>query len=84
MGTAAFLAFLMALCSLRFSAFQYALFSALFSQGRVLFGPFAGMLAPRTGWVAYFSGCCGIGLCALTLVWALRLQLQRLDQSPHP
>jgi PAT family beta-lactamase induction signal transducer AmpG len=45
MGTAAFVAFLMSLCSQRFSATQYALLSAFASVGRVWVGPLAGVLA---------------------------------------
>ena len=39
MGTAAFVAFLMALCDHRFTATQFALLSALASLGRVFVGP---------------------------------------------
>ena len=42
MGTAAFVALLMALCDHRFTATQYALLSALASFGRVYVGPAAG------------------------------------------
>src|SRR5207249_11793527 len=42
MGTAAFVALLMALCDHRFTATQYALLSALASVGRVYVGPAAG------------------------------------------
>ena len=42
MGTAAFVAFLMALCDHRFTATQFALLSALAVVGRVYVGPAAG------------------------------------------
>jgi PAT family beta-lactamase induction signal transducer AmpG len=42
MGTAAFVALLMALCDHRFTATQYALLSALAAVGRVYVGPLAG------------------------------------------
>ncbi len=42
MGTAAFVALLMALCDHRFTATQYALLSALAAFGRVYVGPAAG------------------------------------------
>jgi PAT family beta-lactamase induction signal transducer AmpG len=42
MGTAAFVALLMALCDHRFTATQYALLSALSAFGRVYVGPVAG------------------------------------------
>jgi PAT family beta-lactamase induction signal transducer AmpG len=44
MGAAAFGAFIMALCDLRFSAFQFALFSALSSIARTFLGPLAATL----------------------------------------
>jgi hypothetical protein len=50
MGTAAFLAFLMSLCSQRFTATQFALLSAFASVGRVWVGPLAGVLAETIGW----------------------------------
>jgi PAT family beta-lactamase induction signal transducer AmpG len=52
-GTA-FVAFLMSLCSVRFSATQYALLSSLQAfSGGVLVGP-AGDVAEATGWPTYF------------------------------
>ena len=44
MGTAAFVAFLMALCNQRYTATQFALLSALASLGRVFVGPLSGVL----------------------------------------
>ncbi|RME35559.1 MAG: MFS transporter, partial [Gammaproteobacteria bacterium] len=54
MGTAAFVALLMALCDHHYSATQYALLSALAALGRVLAGPPAGELAAAAGWVWFF------------------------------
>ena len=50
MGTAAYVALLMALCDRRFSATQYALLSALSAVGRVYVGPVAGYLVDGLGW----------------------------------
>lgn len=55
MGTAAFLAFLMSLCDHRYTATQYALFSALASIGRVFVGPLAGVMVEHIGWVHFFA-----------------------------
>ena len=52
MGAAAFGAFLMALCDARFSAFQFALLSALSALARSFLGPVAGALVEG----ARFSG----------------------------
>jgi PAT family beta-lactamase induction signal transducer AmpG len=58
MGTAAFVALLMALCDRRFTATQYALLSALSAFGRVYVGPVAGFVTdPRylgLDWASFF------------------------------
>lgn len=54
MGTAAFVAWLSALCDARFSATQFALLSALSAVGRVYVGPVSAMLAARWGWPAFY------------------------------
>lgn len=54
MGTAAFVAFLMALCNQRFTATQYALLSAFSAVGRVWVGPLAGTLLDVIGWPMFF------------------------------
>ena len=54
MGTAAFVAFLMALCNQKFTATQYALLSAFSAVGRVWVGPLAGTLAASIGWPVFF------------------------------
>ncbi|MGE5130166.1 MAG: AmpG family muropeptide MFS transporter, partial [Sphingomonadaceae bacterium] len=54
MGTAAFVALLMAMCERRHSATQYALLSALAALGRVYVGPAAGAMAQSLGWPEFF------------------------------
>lgn len=54
MGTAAFVALLMTLCDVRFTATQFALLSALASIGRVVVGPVAGITASDWGWAPFF------------------------------
>jgi MFS transporter, PAT family, beta-lactamase induction signal transducer AmpG len=54
MGTAAFVGLLMGLCNPRFTAFQYALLSALGSVGRVIIGPLTGRIVEAFGWETYF------------------------------
>jgi MFS transporter, PAT family, beta-lactamase induction signal transducer AmpG len=70
MGTAALVAFLMALCNQRFTATQYALLSALSAVGRVWVGPFSGVLTEVMGWPMFyiFSGCMAIPGLAM-LLW---------------
>ncbi len=54
LGSAAFVAYLSGLCSLRYTATQYALLSALAAVGRTTLASAGGALAEATGWVAFF------------------------------
>lgn len=54
MGTAAFVALLMALCNPRYTATQFALLSALAAIGRVYVGPASGYVVEAVGWVEFF------------------------------
>lgn len=54
MGTAAFVGLLMGLCNPKFTAFQFALLSALSLVGRVFISPVAGKIADSFGWEAFF------------------------------
>jgi MFS transporter, PAT family, beta-lactamase induction signal transducer AmpG len=76
MGTAAFAALLMGLCSPKYSATQFALLSALSAVGRVYVGPISGLLAESLGWPAFFLFSIAAGLPGLVLVWYLREGLQ--------
>jgi PAT family beta-lactamase induction signal transducer AmpG len=75
MGTAAFVAFAMALCNQRFSATQYALLSALASLGRTLFGPATGELVALMDWGNFFVVTFLAALPGLFLVWLLREEI---------
>lgn len=82
MGTAAFVAFLMALCDHRFTATQYALLSALAVVGRVYVGPAAGyMTDPKylgASWGAFFFLTFLAALPGLLLLWRQREFVRRL------
>lgn len=54
MGSAAFMAFLMALCDKRFSAMHYAFFAMLFSFGARVFGYLGGWGAASFGYATFF------------------------------
>ena len=56
MGTAAFVALLMALCDPRYTATQFALLSAASAIGRVFVGPPAGIVVDLLGWGPFFGG----------------------------
>lgn len=83
MGTAAFVALLMAMCDRRFSATQYALLSALASLGRVYVGPAAGAMAASLGWVVFFFFTFLVALPGVLMLVALRRRIEALDVAPH-
>lgn len=80
MGTAAFVAFLMALCNHRFTATQFALLSAFSAIGRVWVGPMAGVLAETIGWPSFFLFATVAALPGLLLLLALRDKIHLLDK----
>ncbi len=82
MGTAAYVALLMALCDRRFSATQYALLSALSAVGRVYVGPAAGYLVKGLGWEAFFFFTFLIALPGLALLAWMRARIDALDAKP--
>jgi MFS transporter, PAT family, beta-lactamase induction signal transducer AmpG len=82
MGTAAFLAFLMSLCSQRFTATQFAMLSAFASIGRVWVGPLAGVLAETIGWPGFFLVSIALGVPAIVMLWILRGPLRALEAAP--
>lgn len=79
LGTAAFVAFLMALTDRRFSAAQYALLSALAAVGRVYVGPASGVMVEAFGWPTFFLVTVVAALPGLVLLWALRREVGALD-----
>ena len=79
MGTAAFVALLMALCDRRFSATQYALLSALSAIGRVYVGPASGYMVAAMGWSQFFLVSVVLAGPGLVLLWTMRARVQALD-----
>ena len=84
MGTAAFVALLMALCDHRFTAAQYALLSALSAVGRVYVGPLAGYATdPRylgLAWPTFFFVTFLLALPGLLLLAWMRPAIEALDK----
>jgi PAT family beta-lactamase induction signal transducer AmpG len=75
MGSAAFVAYLSGLCSVAFTATQYALLTSLATIGVNLLSASGGFLADQLGWIPFFliaTVAClpGLGL----LVWIMRLE----------
>jgi len=69
MGTAAFVAFLMTVCSPAVSATQFALLTSLSSVGQRVFGPLADRVVAAVGWSGYFAVCAAMVVPGLALVW---------------
>jgi PAT family beta-lactamase induction signal transducer AmpG len=74
LGSAAFVAYLSALCNLAFTATQYALLSSLMSFGRTLLSTGSGWLAGQLGWPLFFVASTALAIPGLLLlVWLMRI-----------
>ena len=81
MGQAAFVGYLMSLCNPSFSAFQYALLSAIATLPRVTTGAIAGTLVSHIGWPKFFVVTCLTAVPGLIVLVILRRPLKELEQS---
>jgi PAT family beta-lactamase induction signal transducer AmpG len=81
LGTAAFVALLMALCNHEFSATQFALLSALSAVGRTyLAGPLTPPLVEHLGWPTFFMFTVVVGMPGLALLWWRRGEIRALER----
>jgi PAT family beta-lactamase induction signal transducer AmpG len=81
LGTAAFVALLMALCKQEFSATQFALLSALSAVGRTyLAGPLTPPLVESIGWPGFFVITVLIALPGLILLRLRKAEIDGLDK----
>jgi MFS transporter, PAT family, beta-lactamase induction signal transducer AmpG len=80
MGGIALVALIMALCDPRYSAFQYALLSALALLPRYSLGLPAGWVADHGGWYGYYVASVIIALPGLAIVWFKRASVHALDR----
>jgi MFS transporter, PAT family, beta-lactamase induction signal transducer AmpG len=78
MGLAAFVAFLVSLCSANYSATQYALLSALASVPSKVMGYVAGIVVSHIGWANFFVVTCLTAVPGLILLVILRVPLNEL------
>lgn len=69
LASAAFVAFLSALTSIRFTAIQYAIFSSLMTLFPKVLGGYSGTLVDSLGYSAFFLLTAVLGLPVLVLVW---------------
>jgi len=81
MGTAAFVALLMALCNKSFSATQFALLSALSAVGRVYVGPIAGWFVEANGWPLFYLFSIVAAVPGLILLLLCRQTLEHTQQT---
>ena len=73
MGSAAFVAYLSALCSVNHTATQYALLSSFMAVGRTVLSASSGWLADSVDWVSFFVVSTVVALPGLLLlVWMMR------------
>ena len=81
MGNTALVVFIMGLCDVRFSAFQYALLSALAVLPRNVLGAPAGFLSDEIGWAAFFVVTFFTALPGLAMVWWQRERIAALEHK---
>jgi PAT family beta-lactamase induction signal transducer AmpG len=81
MGNIASVALMMALCDVRFSAFQYALLSSFALLPRYLLGGPAGWVADAGGWDMYYIISFFLAVPGLIMVWFMRRKIVALDQT---
>ena len=78
MSNTALVAMLMSMCDLRFSAFQYAILSAVSVLPRYSLGYPAGWIADHGGWFTYYVVSFGLALPGLLMVWLNRATIETL------
>jgi PAT family beta-lactamase induction signal transducer AmpG len=82
LGTAAFVALLMAMCNQRFSATQFALLTALSAVGRTyLAGPVTPLVVQSVGWATFFLLTVLVALPGLGLLWLCRKDVENFDAA---
>jgi PAT family beta-lactamase induction signal transducer AmpG len=68
LGSAAFVAYLSALCNVAFTGTQYALLTSLMALGRTVLAASAGWLAAELGWVGFFFATTALAVPGLALI----------------
>jgi len=80
MGGIALVALIMALCDVRYSAFQYALLSVLALLPRYSLGYPAGWVADHGGWYVYYVMSFVLAFPGLIMVYLSRRKIDALDR----
>ena len=81
MGTAAFVAFLMSVCSPSVSATQFALLTSLSSVGQRVFGPLAANVVAAAGWSGFFAATSALAIPGLVLA-AIVVRSPQMGSDP--
>ncbi len=84
LGTAAFLSLLMSLCDARFTAFHFALLTALSALPRELLGPVSGYIVENNGWITYFTITFFTSFPGLFCLWKLRKRINQPRAFEEP
>lgn len=72
LSTAALFTYMLSLCSISYSASQYALLSAIASLGRIFLGPITGLMVESLGWPAFFLWSFALSLPGLVLLLLIK------------
>ena len=80
MGTAAFVALLMSLCTTKYTATQYALLSSFAALGRVYVGPASGYMVKSLGWTNFHLSTAIIAIPGLILLVKLKDYINKVDK----
>jgi MFS transporter, PAT family, beta-lactamase induction signal transducer AmpG len=83
LASAAFVAYLSALCRVEFTATQYALLTSVAFGGRTLFASGSGWLADQLGWSTFFVLTTLLAVPGLGLLQVLRARM-RIDPTANP
>jgi PAT family beta-lactamase induction signal transducer AmpG len=84
MGTAAFVAYLSALCNVSYTATQYALLSSFMAQARTFLSGFSGLLQKSLGWPDFILLTTVAAIPALLLLWWLQRRGVRTGDMAAP
>ncbi|MEM9223272.1 MAG: MFS transporter [Pseudomonadota bacterium] len=82
LGSAAFVAYLSALCNVAFTATQYALLTSLMAFGRNTLAAISGVLAEGLGWPAFFVATTFLAVPALALLYVLHKRSPPRSSAP--
>jgi len=81
MGTAAFVSLLIGLCNPRFSATQFALFTAVMALSPIVIGPSTGFLQEAVGWQSFFLISAAAAIPGLVILLILGPKLNQMTRA---